>query len=107
MSWGLVTGVCLHTFASREQVSSYFSQKPALGVIGAALLITVVSLLPVFGEDEEGGHPVKKAATALESTPLETVAIVATTTPDVLVSMLQRKGIRMDSPSSNIEEITR
>lgn len=108
VSWLLVGGVSLHVVSNWKQFLSYFSQKPALGIIGLALLVTMAALLPVFGEGEEGGKGAgKKAAFALSSTPLETVSVVVGTTPEVLVRRLEGKGLKGVSPSMTIEQIAR
>jgi len=106
VSWMLVAGVSLHVVANWKQFSSYFSQKPALVIIGLALLVTTVALLPVFGEGEEGGEVTgKKVAFALVATPLETVSVVAGMTPEVMVRRLEQKGLKGVTPSMTIEQI--
>jgi Domain of unknown function (DUF4405) len=62
LSWLLVTGVILHLVSNWKQFTGYFSKKPALGIIGAALIVTIASLLPVFGEKEEGKERTGKVA---------------------------------------------
>jgi hypothetical protein len=106
LSWLLLGGVGVHIFSNWNQFSGYFSKRPALGIIGMALVVTVASLLPVFSEKEEGGgRSAGIAAKALESSSLETVALVLKTTPQVLVSRLEKSGIVTVAPSSTIQEI--
>ncbi len=108
LSWLLVTGVMLHLVSNWKQFTGYFSKKPALGIIGAALIVTVASLLPIFGEDEkEGGkeHTGKVATQLLESSSLETVALVTKTTPKLLVEQLEKNGIMVKNASLTIKEI--
>jgi hypothetical protein len=105
MSWVLVGGILLHISVNWKQFLSYFSRKPAIGILGLSLVITIISLLPVFGEKEEGGNPAKKAATALETTPLETVAIVAKITPEQLLVNLQKKGLIVENSTMTIKDV--
>jgi len=103
LSWLLVSGVTLHVVSNWKQLTGYFSKKPALGIIGAALIVTIVSVLPIFGEREE--NPGKIAAYALASSSLETVAQVVKTTPAVLVEQLAKKGIVVHDSSATVEQI--
>ncbi len=105
LSWLLVTGVTLHVVANWKQFTGYFSKKPALGIIGAALFVTIASVLPIFGEREE--NPGKIAAYALASSSLETVAQVVKTTPALLVEGLAKKGIVVHDPSATVEQIAK
>ena len=110
LSWLLVAGVLLHLSSNWKQFTSYFSKKPALGIIGAALIVTVASLLPIFGEDEEGKEGGEKrtgkiATQLLESSSLETVALVTKTTPKLLIEQLEKSGIMVKNPSLTIQEI--
>lgn len=109
LSWLLVTGVVLHLTANWKQFTGYFSKKPAIGIIGAALIVTIASLLPIFGEEEEkeGGkkNQGKIASQLLESSSLETIALVIKTTPELLVEQLGKNGIMVKNPSLTIQEI--
>ena len=106
LSWLLVAGVILHLVSNWKQFTGYFSKKPALGIIGAALIVTIASLLPVFGEKEEGKERTGKvAAELLESSSLETVALVTKTTPKLLIEQLEKNGIMVNDPSLTIQQI--
>lgn len=108
LSWLLVTGVLLHLSSNWKQFTTYFSKKPALGIIGVALVVTVASLLPIFGEDEkEGGkeNTGKIATQLLESSSLKTVALVTKTTPKLLIEQLEKNGIMVKDASLTIQEI--
>ena len=98
LSWLLVGGVTLHVIANWKQLTGYFSKKPALIIIGAALVVTIASVMPIYGEREE--NPGKIAAYALASSSLEIVAQVVKTTPAVLVEQLGKKGIVVHDPSA-------
>lgn len=108
LSWLLVTGVALHIISNWKQFTGYFSKKIGIGIIGASIVLVIASLLPIFGEDEEGeekGNPGKIAAQALESSSLETVALVIKTTPQLLVAELGKSGIVVKSTTLTINEI--
>ena len=110
LSWLLVTGVILHLISNWKQFTGYLSNKPAISIIGAALIVTVASLLPIFGEKEEGKEGGKErsgiiAAQLLESSSLETVALVVKTTPSLLVEQLKKSGILVNDTSLTIQQI--
>ena len=108
LSWLLVAGVLLHLSSNWKQFTGYFSKKPAIGIIGAALIVTIASLLPIFGEKEEGKeNPGKIATQLLESSSLETVALVTKNTPALLVEQLGKNGIMVKDPSLTIQQIAR
>ncbi|NTW52030.1 MAG: DUF4405 domain-containing protein [Chlorobiaceae bacterium] len=106
LSWLLLGGVSLHIVSNWKPFSGYFSKKPAIGIIGLACVVAIGSLLPMFSEDEEGeGRGAGVAAKALESSSLETVALVLKTTPQALAARLDKSGIVAGSNSSTIQEI--
>ncbi|MEI6638132.1 MAG: DUF4405 domain-containing protein [Chlorobium sp.] len=107
LSWLLVSGVALHVVSNWKQFTSYFSKKPAIGIIGAALIVTIASVLPVFGEKEEKENPAKMAAYALASSSIETVAQVVKTTPTALVEQLGKKGIVVNDTAATVEQIAK
>ncbi|NTU52136.1 MAG: DUF4405 domain-containing protein [Chlorobiaceae bacterium] len=106
LSWLLLGGIMLHVLTHWNSFSGYFSRKPALAVIGMALAVAGGSMLPVFGEDEEGEKRTAKAAVyALESASLETVAQVVKSRPEELTLRLKLAGITVSSPAATITEI--
>lgn len=107
LSWLLVGAVVLHTISNRKSFTGYFSRKTAQALMGAAAVVTVVSVLPFFGEREEGGKHggAIAAAKALESSSLETVALVTKTTPQELIARLKKIGITTGSSSMTLLEI--
>ena len=106
LSWLLVGGVGVHLVANWKQFTGYFSKKPALGIIALALVTTIVSVLPIFGEEEKES-PAKLAAYALASSSLETVAQVVKTTPSALVDDLGKKGIVVKLSTDTVEQIAK
>lgn len=107
LSWLLVSGVILHLVSNWKQFTGYFSKKPAIGIMGAALIVTIVAVLPMLGEKEGKENPGKIAAYALGSSSLETVAQVIKITPAALVEQLGNKGIVVSNPSATVEQIAR
>ncbi len=108
LSWLLLGGIALHMLTHWKVFSGYFSRKPALAVIGIALAVAGGSMLPVFGEEEEGEkRNAKAAAQALEATSLETVAQVVKSRPEALTMRLKTAGISVNNPSATITDIAR
>ncbi len=107
LSWLLVSGVALHLISNWKQFTSYFSKKPAIGIIGTALIVTIASVLPLFGEKEEKQNPAKMAAYALASSSLETVALVVKTTPAALTEQLGKNGVVVNNPEATVEQIAK
>ena len=110
LSWLFVAGVVLHLASNWKQFTGYFSKKPAIGIIGAALIVTITSMLPIFGEEKEGKTEEREksgkiAVQLLESSSLETIALVAKTTPKLLVEQLEKSGIIVKDPSLTIQQI--
>jgi len=107
LSWLLVGGVLLHVISNWKQFKGYFSKKPALALIATALLVTSASMLPVFGEKEEGENEKagEIASQALETSSLNTVALVVKTSPDMLIEKLGKSGIIVKNPALTIHEI--
>ena len=76
----------------------------------AAIIVTIASVLPIFGKDKEGKEEGKEksgkiAAQLLESSSLETIALVTKTTPKLLVEQLEKSGIIVKDPSLTIQQI--
>lgn len=108
LSWLLVTAVLLHLISNWKQFVAYFSKKPALSIIGTALIISIASLLPIFDEDDEekgGEHQGNIAVQLLESSSLETIALVIKTTPKHLAEQLKKNGIIVKDESLTIQQI--
>jgi hypothetical protein len=110
LSWLLVGGIFLHILSNWKQFSGYFSRKTGVALIGTALLITIASTLPIFGEDEEDDEKDNSeiiAAKALSSSSLNTVSLVIKTSPQLLVEKLEKSGIVVKDPMLTIQEIAR
>ena len=110
LSWLLVGSILFHVFSNWKQFTRYFSQTAGRGVIGTAFVVTVISLLPLFGQDKkEHGkeHQGKVALQALELSSLETIALVVKTTPQQLVEQLGKSGIIVKDASLTVQEIAK
>jgi hypothetical protein len=107
LSWLLVGAVGLHTISNWKSFTGYFSRKTAQALMGAAVVVTVLSVLPFFGErEEEGKHGgAVAAAKALEFSSLETVALVTKTTPRELVARLEKIGVTTAATTMTLREI--
>ena len=84
-----------------------FRSKPGIAIIGVALIVTIASVLPIFGKKEGKENPGKMAAYALASSSLETVAQVVKTTPVALVEQLGNQGIVVKDLAATVEQIAR
>ena len=110
LSWLLVASIMAHVVSNWKHFTGYFSQHAGRGVIGVAAFVTVLSLLPLFAENKkEHGkeHQGKIALQALESSSLETVALVVKTTPQQLVEKLEKSGITVKDKSLTVKEIAK
>jgi hypothetical protein len=108
LSWLLLGGIVLHMVSHWSSFSRYLSNKSALAVMGLGLAVAGGSMLPVFGEEEEGEKKNARAAVhALETTPLETVAQVVKSRPDELTTRLKSAGITVSTTSATIADIAR
>ncbi|TCD47151.1 DUF4405 domain-containing protein [Chlorobium sp. N1] len=108
LSWLLVGGVLAHVLANLKAFTHYFSKNTALAIIGASMLVTAVAVMPFIGEND-GEHREKRAARAsmraLESSSLETLALVMKKTPDELEAELALKGMKDFTTTMSIGEI--
>ena len=110
LSWLLVGSILVHVLVNWKHFTGYFSQNTGRGVIGAATVITILSLLPLFGHNnKEHGkeHQGKIAIQALESSSLETVALVVKTTPQQLIEQLGKSGIIVKDKLLSVKEIAK
>jgi hypothetical protein len=108
LSWLLLGGIALHMLSHWKSLTGYFSRKPALAVIVTALAVAGASMLPVFGEEEEGEkHSAKAAVRALEASSLEAVAQVVRSRPEELTMRLRSAGINANDHAQSITDIAR
>jgi hypothetical protein len=87
-------GQVLHIVASRRQFSGCYSKNPVLlAVIGTAV-VTVISLLQVFAEREEGGmHNRWFVLMAFEPSAIETIAPVTRISQQMPAVHFEKTGI--------------
>lgn len=107
LGWLLVAGVVLHVVANWKAFTGYFSKKLAMSIIGLCAVVTVVSVMPFLGdkEHENGKHVARASVKMLESSSLETVALVVKQQPDELMAKLRNNGFAVDTPSQTIAGI--
>lgn len=108
LSWLLVVGIGLHAAANRKGFMSHFSRRAGLTTIGAAVLVTILSVSPFFkgGDEEHNRKSIARAAVGiLEEAPLASVASLMGSTPAVLAERLGAKGITVDAPSMTLRQI--
>lgn len=102
LSWVMVIGVVFHTIANWKSFTSYFSKKPSLTIIGAGLIITVLS---VFMPSANNGNPGMKMIKALGTAKIETIADMAGQNSAAIINKLQNKGISEAETSMSVKEI--
>ena len=110
LSWLLMGSILAHAVSNWKHFTVYFSQKAGRGVIGVAAVVTILSLLPLSGQNKkEHGkeHQGKIALQALESSSLETIALVVKTTPQNLAGQLGKSGIIVKDNSLTVKEIAK
>ncbi|ACF11619.1 conserved hypothetical protein [Chlorobaculum parvum NCIB 8327] len=107
LGWLLVAGVVFHVIANWKAFTGYFSKKLAMSIIGLCAVVTVVSAMPFLGdkEHENGKRVARASAKMLESSSLETVALVVKQQPDELMAKLRNNGFAVDAPSQTIAGI--
>jgi len=102
LSWAMVAGVVLHTFANWKSFTGYFSKKPALAIIGIGMVATLFS---VFAPAKPDQNPRMKMAKAIMSSKLETVAQVAGSNRTDLTAKLQQRGFTVKDQNMTIRQI--
>lgn len=107
LGWLLVGGALLHIAANWKAFTGYFSKRLAVVIFGVCALFTAASAMPFPGNDEHENEKrvARASAKALESSSLETVALVAGKGPDELIAALRKEGITVGSPSETIADI--
>ncbi|WP_294345495.1 DUF4405 domain-containing protein [Prosthecochloris sp.] len=102
LSWAMVIGVLFHTIANWKPFIAYFSRKLPLSIIGAGVIITMLSIVV---PSSEKGSPKKNMFRALESAKIEMLADMTGQSSDALIGKLEGKGITNAETSMTIEEI--
>lgn len=97
LGWAMVIGGVSHAVANWPAFSRYFYSPKALAAIVLFVVMTVASFLPIWGGDEGpeggGGRPGMAASQALINSSIESLAVVAKTTPEALVAKLAQQGV--------------
>lgn len=110
LSWLMVIAVGLHVFLNWKIFTRYFSQKPAVAIIGLFAVLMVASMLiPV---DERRGPPggrggAMAASQVLMKAPLDKLAGVTGTTLESLQAKLQQQGLQLEVGATSLEAIAK
>jgi hypothetical protein len=106
----MVAAVGLHVTLHWRLFSRYFTQKPALAVIGLFGVILVASLLIQGGDERRGppgGRASMQAVQLLTSAPLDKVAGITGNTLEGLQTRLQTQGLKLDETATSLADIAR
>ncbi len=107
LSWFMVLGVGMHLFINWRAFKNYFSQRIPVLVIGTFTLLTVLSLLPLTG-DEGNKNPraaLSKMLQTAEQAPLSSLAVLAKITPEALVESLKQQGLNVANAEQTLAEV--
>lgn len=109
LSWLMLLAVGLHVVVNWRAFSRYFSQKPAVAVIGVFALLLLAAML-IQGDERRGpqgrGGPMQ-AAQVLLTAPLDKVADITGNTPNGLRAKLQEKGFAVDAAATSLDAIAK
>ena len=107
LSWLMVIAVGLHVTLHWKTFNRYFTQKPAMAVIGLFGVVIVAAMLIPGGGDErrgpQGGQ--MQASKVLMAAPLDKLAGITGKTLDGLQAQLQQQGLRVDNPTASLADI--
>lgn len=108
LSWLMVIAVALHVTLNWKVFSRYFSQKPAVAIIGLFAVLMVASML-IPAEERPGspGGRGMQAAQVLLNAPLDKLAGVTGNTLASLQATLQQQGLQLDATTGSLEEVAR
>ncbi|EIJ33755.1 DUF4405 domain-containing protein [Thiothrix nivea] len=109
LSWLMVLAVGLHITLNWKMFSRYFSQKPAVAVIGLFTVVMVASML--VPAEERRGPPGRGGAMAatqvLMNAPLDKLAGVTGNTLEGLQASLQQQGLTVEATTASLGDIAR
>lgn len=109
LSWLMVIAVGLHVTLNWKIFSRYFSQKPAVAIIGLFAVLMVASMLiPVDERRGPGGRGGPMAATqVLMNAPLDKLAGVTGNTLEDLQTKLQQQGLTVGATATSLGDVAR
>ena len=99
------TGIVFHVLNHWSAFKNYFSQRMALSVVGAVVLITS-GFITVSAMQVEG-NPMRRAIHRIEASPVVEVAPLLDETAQSLVARLQAVGLQVKGSEETIEQIAR
>ncbi|MEB4591585.1 DUF4405 domain-containing protein [Candidatus Thiothrix sp. Deng01] len=108
LSWIMVLAVGVHVSMHWRSFSRYFTQKPAVAVVGLFATVLVASML-IQGGGERRGPPggQMQAARVLLNAPLNQLAGVTGKTVEALQGQLQQVGLNASDANTSLEDIAR
>ena len=95
--------VLLHILNHWRSFKNYFSQRMALAVVAAVVLVT--SSFIVFSATQEGGGVLMNMVHSFEASPLEEVAPLLDESPASILSRFEAAGFEVEGPEATITEI--
>ena len=107
LSWAMVIAVGLHVTLHWKTFNRYFTQKPAMAVIGLFVVIMVASML-IPGKDEERRGPPggqMQVTKVLIAAPLDKLAGVTGKTLEGLQAQLQQQGLKVDATMASLGDV--
>ena len=107
LSWAMVIAVGLHLTLNWKVFSRYFSQKPALAIIGLFAVVTVASMLISGGEERRGPPGAMQASTVLMNAPLDKLAGITGNTLEGLQAKLQQQGLKLDATMASLDAVAK
>ena len=103
LGWAMVIGVGTHVTANWSAFKRHLARPTALVVIGVFAAILAASFF--IKEDEEGGHPGKRATQVVLHAPLTSVAPLVGQAPEALVAKLQAAGFKSANAGQSVADI--
>lgn len=102
LSWVFLAAVVFHLAVNFAAFKQYIAQRKGQVLLGAFVLILLVSLTPFGGSGEP---PFVAPLRALGKTPLTTLAQVAQTSPEQLIAQLKKEGLAVQSAQQSLSEL--
>lgn len=104
LSLGMVGAVGLHAIVNWPAFKRYFSQKPALGIIGLFAVLTIVALVfPTQGGARGGAD--RQAVNLLLNLPITTLASLTNKSADNIQSQLTQQGFTITDANASLRQI--
>lgn len=102
LSWVFLAAVACHLAVNFAAFKKYLAQRRGQALLGAFVLILLVSLIPFGGSGEP---PFVPPLRALGKAPLTTLAQVAQTSPEQLIERLTKAGVAVQSAQQSVSDL--